>query len=112
MRNYASVSRLLFVGCLIISAYFAYSFVGGWIQGQRLQSDREEARHDVAVLQDKKARLQAVKRYVASDAYIEQEARRRLGYIRYGEIPFVIESPSLPQGTETIGEWWQRLFSP
>jgi cell division protein FtsB len=102
---------LLFVGCLIIAAYFAFSFVGGWIQGQRLESDLDVARREVAVLEDKKARLQAVKRYVASDAYIEQEARRQLGYIRYGEIPFVIESPPVEQ-EGIVGEWWQRLFSP
>ena len=105
------MSRLLFVGCLIIAAYFAFSFIGGWIQGQRLESDLDVARREVAVLEDKKARLQAVKRYVASDAYIEQEARRQLGYIRYGEIPFVIESPPAEQ-EGIVGEWWQRLFSP
>ena len=103
---------MLFVGCLIISAYFAFSFIGGWIQGQRLQGDLDQAQREVTELQDTKERLQAVKRYVASDAYIEQEARRRLGYIRFGEIPFVIESPALPQDSAEVGEWWQRLFSP
>jgi cell division protein FtsB len=102
---------LLFAGCLILAAYFAFSFIGGWVQGERLKSESAEAQHEVAVLLDKKERLQAVKRYVASDAYIEQEARRRLGYARPGEIPFVIESPALPQETAVVGEWWQRLFS-
>jgi cell division protein FtsB len=111
MRQSANVSRLLFVGCLILGAYFAFSFVGGWVQGQRLADDRAEAQHEVAVLRDKKERLQAVKRYVSSDAYIEQEARRRIGFVRPGEIPFVIESPPLPQETAVVGEWWQRLFS-
>lgn len=111
MRLSANVSRLLFVGCFIIAAYFAFSFVGGWFQGQRVDADKAEATHEVAVLTDKKERLQAVKRYVASDAYIEQEARRQLGYVRAGEIPFVVESPALPADETATGEWWQRLFS-
>jgi cell division protein FtsB len=111
MRQSANVSKLVFAGCLILAAYFAFSFVGGWVQGERLKSERAEAQHEVNVLRDKKERLMAVKRYVSSDAYIEQEARRRLGYVRPGEIPFVIESPPLPQETEVTGEWWQRLFS-
>jgi cell division protein FtsB/cell division protein DivIC len=111
MRQSAHVSRLLFVGCLILAAYFAFSFIGGWIQGQRLEAEAAEARHEVAVLRDKKERLQAVKRYVSSDAYIEQEARRRLGFVRPGEVPFVIESPSPENAGDATGEWWQRLFS-
>jgi cell division protein FtsB len=106
-----NVSRLVFLGCLVLAAYFAFSFVGGWIQGQRLDAERAEARSEVADLRDTKERLQAVKRYVASDAYIEQEARRRLGYVRAGEIPIVIESPSLPVDAGVTAEWWQRLFS-
>jgi len=111
MRQPGYISRLLFVGCFILAAYFAFSFVGGWIQGQRLEAEAADARHEVAVLKDKKERLQAVKRYVASDAYIEQEARRRLGFVRAGEIPFVIESPAPAESGDATGEWWQRLFS-
>ena len=64
----------------------------------------------MAQLEAEKAYLQAVKDYVSSDAYVEQEARRRLGYIRDGEVPFVVISPAPQPQTETDGPWWQRLF--
>jgi cell division protein DivIC len=111
MRQSSGISRLVFLGCLIVAGYFAFSLAGGWIQGQRLEGQKEDALREVEMLRDQKARLEEVAAYVASDAYIEQEARRRLGYTRPGEIPFVVESPPLPTDGTEVGEWWQRLFS-
>lgn len=104
-----NVSRLLFVACVIVAVYLAFSFAGGWLQNQRLSNEREQALVELDQLRDQKARLEAVRAYVSSDLYIEQEARRQLGYIKPGEIPFVIESPAPVQEDEP-GEWWQRLF--
>ncbi len=104
-----NLPKFLFVGCLIVAGYLAFSFAGGWFQSQRLSDERVEAREEVERLRDQKARLEAVRAYVSSDLYIEQEARRQLGYTRPGEIPFVVESPAVDQ-QEAPGEWWQRLF--
>jgi cell division protein FtsB len=61
-------------------------------------------------LEAQKEYLLAIRSYVASDAYVEQEARRQLGYIRDGEVPFVVLSPALEEGARPKGSWWQRLF--
>jgi cell division protein FtsB len=77
-----SRARLFFVVCLAVAGYFAYVAVAGAIQNERLAEDRASAQQQLAELEWKKQCLEAVKRYVASDAYVEQEARRRLGYLR------------------------------
>jgi cell division protein DivIC len=105
-----SRARLFFVVCLAVAGYFAYVAVAGAIQNERLAEDRANAQQQLAELEWKKQCLEAVKRYVASDAYVEQEARRRLGYIRDGEVPFVVNSPSLPATEASGSDWWERLF--
>lgn len=106
-----SRARLLFLGCLIVAGYFIYTAAAGAIQTHRLTQDRNEAALQVQALTEKQAYLEAVRSYVASDAYVEQQARRQLGYVRDGEVPFVVISPPLPQSDATQnGDWWQRLF--
>lgn len=94
----------------MVAAYFIYTAAAGALQANTLSEDRTRAEKNVAQLEGKQAYLEAVKAYVASDAYVEQEARRRLGYARDGEVPFVVISPGLEPEAEPEGDWWQRLF--
>ncbi len=105
-----SRSRLVFLVCLVIAGYFLYTAAVGALRAHRLGDDKTEAEREVAALVEKKEYLEAVRDYVASDAYVEQEARRQLGYVRDGEVPFVVISPPLSEGARPTGEWWQRLF--
>jgi cell division protein FtsB len=105
-----SRARLLFLGCLFVAGYFVYSAVAGAVQTQRLSTERTQANAQVQALTDKKAYLEGVRQYVASDAYVEQVARRQLGYVRDGEVPFIVTSPAAKEATQVQGDWWQRLF--
>lgn len=105
-----SRARLLFFGCLLLAGYFVYTAVVGELHNRQLNSERAQAaQHEKSLLQEK-VYLEAVKKYVASDAYVEQQARRQLGYTRVGEIPFVVISPPPKQAAQPIGTWWERLF--
>ena len=106
----ASRSRLIFAAAMLVAAYFVYTAAEGALRAHRIGESRDSAEQSVAELQAKKAYLEAVKQYVSSDAYVEQEARRRLGYTRDGEVPFVVISPSPTAEEEPSGEWWERLF--
>lgn len=103
-------TRLVIVLCLVVAAYGLYTAAAGWYRNAQLESDRETAEQRVKDLQDKKQYLEAVKSYVASDAYVEQQARRQLGYGREGETVFVVTSPEIKQDPHQGGSWWERLF--
>lgn len=105
-----NLARLFFVLSLAISSYFAYTAVSGAIRSHRIGQEEAAAAERVEALREDRTYLQAVLRYVASDAYVEQEARRRLGYVRGGEIPVVITGPTLGAQPARGGDWWERLF--
>ena len=103
-------TRLLILLCFSVAGYGLYTAATGWYRNGQLDSDRTAAEHRVKELQDEKAYLEGVKAYVASDAYVEQQARRQLGYAREGEVVFVVSSPEVPRQDEQSGAWWERLF--
>ncbi|WP_322795988.1 septum formation initiator family protein [Tepidiforma sp.] len=103
-------TRLAVIACVAVALYFVYTAAIGAYRTQQLNESRREAEAEVRELEAQKAYLEAVRAYVASDAYVEQEARRRLGYVREGEIPFVVISPPAEQQEQPTGTWWERLF--
>jgi len=105
-----SRSRIIFLGCLLIAGYFVYTAAVGAYRTHQLAEEKANAQQEVTALENKKKYLEAVRDYVASDAYVEQQARRQLGYVRDGEVPFVVVGPPLEESAEPTGEWWQRLF--
>lgn len=105
-----SRSRLIFAAGLMVAGYFVFVAATGVVHNHQLAQQRAESAAQVARLEEKQKYLEAVRNYVASDAYVEQEARRQLGYIRPGEVPFVVISPPPKTSSQPTGEWWQRLF--
>jgi cell division protein FtsB len=105
-----SRSRIVFFVCLLIGCYFVYGAIAGAIHNRQLEAERGRVEREVAALEAKKEHLTAIRAYVATDAYVEQQARRQLGYARDGEVPFVVISPALPEEEQPHGEWWERLF--
>lgn len=103
-------ARLVIVLCLVVAAYGTYSAAAGWYRNAQIESDKQAAEQRVKDLQDQKQYLEAVKSYVASDAYVEQQARRQLGFGREGETVFVVNSPEIKQDPRQSGSWWERLF--
>lgn len=105
--NRAKITILI---CLMFAGYFVYTAASSTLRSQALRSEYGESMDQIAELEQKKATLEGVVDYAASDTYVEQEARRRLGYIRPGEVPFVVTSPPEAEATNVSGEWWERLF--
>lgn len=111
MRAFArSRARLFFLACLLLAGYFSYTAASAALRNHALDQDRREAQRDLDALEAKQAYLKAVLNYASSDAYVEQEARRQLGWMREGEVPFVVIGPPLRDDPTPAGDWWQRLF--
>ncbi|MCA9845562.1 MAG: septum formation initiator family protein [Dehalococcoidia bacterium] len=105
-----SPSRLLFAIGLLIGVYFASTAVQGAIRNARLEDARDQAQEEVDGLRDKKAHLTAIVEYAGSDEYVEDAARRELGFIRPGETAFVLVGPEAPEEETQSPDWWERLF--
>ena len=106
-----SRSRLIFAACLLLAGWFTYTAVAGRIRNEQIDAEHAAALAEVRELEEKKAYLQGVIDYVSSDAYVEQEARRELGFVRDGEIAFAVVSPKPAEDEEKpAGHWWERLF--
>lgn len=103
-------AKITILVCLLFAAYFVYTAASSTLRSQALRNEYGESTREIAELQQKQEYLEGVLNYVGSDAYVEQEARRKLGYIREGEVPFVVTSPPLEEPTQDSGEWWERLF--
>lgn len=105
-----SRGQLVFLVCLGVALYFTYTAAVGWYRNHQLAEQRDRAEAQYSALEEKKAYLEAVLAYVSSDDYVEQEARRQLGYIRPGEVPFVVTGPAPASEGVVAGDWWERLF--
>ncbi len=96
--------------CLLMAGYFVYTASSGTVRQRQQNEDHQAAVAEIEDLRSRRDHLRAVYVYVVSDAYVEQAARRQLGYIREGEIPFVVLSPAPTADQQFVGEWWERLF--
>lgn len=96
--------------CLLgVAGFFLYDAGVDRYRSARTDDAKAEATASLTALEAKKAYLEAVREYAASDAYVEQQARRQLGWAREGEVPFVVTSPPL-ETADAPGDWWERLF--
>jgi cell division protein FtsB len=111
MRTFhKSPARIAFAVCAVLAIYFASTAVQGAIRNERLADARDEAAREVGDLHDRKEYLEAIITYVGSDEYVEQEARRQLGFVRPGEVAFVVVSPPIDDEDSTSPLWWERMF--
>lgn len=61
----------------------------------------ENARTELAALEEENARLEADAEALHTDAEIEKLAREKLGYVRPGETAYVVLDPPQEQGEES-----------
>lgn len=111
MRRFStSPARVVFFFCAMLGVYFASTAVQGAIRNERLDDARMQAEREVLELRAEKAYLEAISSYVSSDEYVEQAARRQLGFVRPGETAFVVVGPA-PEIPDTASPfWWERMF--
>ena len=103
-------TTLFFVVCLLLTGYFVYTASSGTVRQRQQNEDHEAALAEIEDLRSRRDHLLAVYDYVVSDVYVEQAARRELGYVREGETAFLVLSPLPLSDKQLPGEWWERLF--
>jgi cell division protein FtsB len=101
-----------------VVGYLVFSAVGDTLLSLRLSDDQERLEQQITELQTQRDRLQDIKEYLQTDAYIEGVARRVLGLVRPGETLVVVSSNVTPTPGATPAappeqqseSWWERLY--
>lgn len=104
--------RVLVAAALFIVAYFGLLIASNALTHHRVTQDEAALHREIAALQRRDGRLQALRAYMQTDAFIEAAAREN-GLVRPGEIAVVT------LGTDGRGidlqpgdPWWYRYLHP
>jgi cell division protein DivIC len=105
---------VLGVTALIVS-YFLVAGGTTALRSSRLSEREDRLEAEIAELQQRYERLEALSQYLGSEEYVEGVAREQLGLVREGETSIVVIStaPSptpAPDQPERDGLWWQNLI--
>lgn len=83
----------------------------------RQQSEIADVRAEQEILADQVAELERRQRLLSDPWHVEAQARERLGYVRPGETPYVVQLPpstagtdGTPQAPEPRDPWYTRLW--
>jgi len=98
---------------VLIVVYFLFTFAGNAIKGHQLNQQESQLNQEIAGIQDKYQRLQALEQYLNSDEYVEQVAREQLGLVMPGETGIVAvptqPSPTPAPDASDPNLWWEVL---
>lgn len=101
----------------VIVGYFLVTGATTALRSRKLTEREDRFRVEIAGLQQRYDRLEALREYLDSDEYIEAVAREQLGLVNEGETSIVV-IPAAPSSTPTSGPdaaaegelWWETLI--
>jgi len=107
-------SRIVLLVTALAITYFLITAALGAVRAYQLEQREDRLRTEIAELQARYERLDALKGYLNSDEFIEAAAREQLGLVRPGETGFITIS-SQPAPTPAPGDphpelWWDALL--
>jgi cell division protein FtsB len=112
LTQFSAAKVVIGVTALIV-VYFLFTFAGNAIKGHQLNEQEAQLNADIASMQDRYQRLQALEQYLKSDEYVEQVAREQLGLVKPGEIGIVAiptqPSPTPAPDASNPDLWWEAL---
>jgi cell division protein DivIC len=105
--------QILLLLVLTVALYFAAAFAGELIASQRIATQVRSISLDIDRLKGDNARLKAQVAEAQTDAYLEREARDRLGLVRPGDVPVVVvnaptPAPPAPSPASAPRSHWQE----
>ncbi len=108
-------TRIVLGVTALIVGYFLVTGATTALRASRLSEREGRLEAEIAGLQQRYERLEALRQYLASDEYVEAVAREQLGLVREGETSIIVIStapsptpdPDQPEEDEL---WWQTLI--
>ncbi len=105
--------QILLLMVLTVALYFAVAFSGELITSRGINQQLAGINADISRLQADNTRLKAAVAEASSDAFVEHQARERLGLVRPGDVPVVISNlpspaPAAPPPAPAPKAHWQK----
>jgi cell division protein FtsB len=104
-------TRLLLIAAGFVSVYFGFSVVGNYVHQYQLNRDKAQLEAQIQTEQTRYAKLDALRQWMQSDAFIEAMARHE-GLIKPGDHPIVVSAPVPSPTPGADGDWWEKYFGP
>lgn len=102
-KNASKYVSILWLLCMLLLIAIAYALISNHLSKQVIALARQEdsLRIRIMELEKEEKNLRDKVDLSKSDSFIENEARTRYGYLKPGEIRFVITNPEALYGGET-----------
>jgi|GEM_PF-2505116 len=108
--------RAFFFLALLLLMIFGIALSIQSAQVRRLSAEKEAVQREVLEAEELASELARKLAFTATDEYVEQEARRRFGYMQEGEIRFVVEGEDsysfVPPTAQGVGAETEETFPP
>jgi len=106
-----SLFRVVAITSVFIVGYSAFTIAGNATRSYQLSVQTRQLQQSLAQDQVQYAHLDALRRYMRSDAFIESQARQE-GLSLPGDVPVVVSAPSPPAANDRspAGDWWERYL--
>lgn len=110
-----SSTRLVLGVTAVIVGYFLVTGATAGLRSSRLGDREDRLGAEIAEIQQRYERLEALREYLSSDEYTEAVAREQLGLVHEDESAIVVISaaPSLTPGAHSSEDsdlWWETLI--
>jgi len=106
-----STTRLILIAAGFISIYFGFTIVGNRVHQYSLDRENQQLVRDIATGREQYSKLQALRDWMETDAFIETTARQQ-GMIKPGDHPVVVAASSPTPTGDDAREWWEHYFEP
>ena len=108
------VPLVLVCACLAAVALLAFTTGQNILRNYHLRQEEQVIRTELLELERDQQQLEGIRRYLESDEYIEDVARRTLGLVKPGETLVVVsgEAPAPASAPTPAADapWWKSLF--
>lgn len=108
-----TLQRVVTVTALFIVVYSAFTVAGNAARSYELKNQTQQLQQQIAGDQNEYQQLDALRRYMGTDEYIEAAARQE-GLVKPGDITIAVAAPAATPvaGQNDSGAWWERYYNP
>jgi cell division protein FtsB len=108
-----TLQRVVTATALFVVVYSGFTIAGNAARTYELKNQTQQLQQQIATDQSEYQRIDALRRYMGTDAYIEASARQE-GLVKPGDISIITTAPAATPdaGVSSTGAWWERYYNP